>query len=99
MEAGLAADLGRNAQPQPTDVMLRRSDRISKQNERMSMSTSGAAVNSVMTLQTDPSRRLSRSKPKGRRTGNKSDPSPVRPRGISKRQENNFSQKRTKIRN
>ncbi len=97
LEADLAADLGRNAQPQPTDVMLRRSDRISKQKERISTSTSSAAVNSAMISQTDPLRRLSRSEPKGRRTGKKSDPSPVKSRGISKRQESNFSRNRTKI--
>ena len=82
LEADLAADLGRNAQPQPIDVMLRRSDRISKQKERMSTSTSSAALSSVVILQTAS---FSRSKPRGRRAGNKSDPSLVKPRGISKR--------------
>ena len=82
LKADLAADLGRNAQPQPIDVMLRRSDRILKQKERMSTSTSSAALSSVVILQTAS---FSRSKPRGRRAGNKSDPSLVKPRGISKR--------------
>ena len=82
LEADLAADLGRNAQPQPIDVTLRRSDRILKQKERMSTSTSSAALSSVVILQTAS---FSRSKPRGRCAGNKSDPSLVKPRGISKR--------------
>ena len=82
LEADLAADLGRNAQPQPIDVMPRRSDRILKQKERTSTSTSSAALSSVVILQTAS---FPRSKPKGRRAGNKSDPSLVKPRGISKR--------------
>lgn len=96
LEAGLAADLGRSVQPPPTNIIMRKSDRISKQNERISTSTFTAAVNSAVILQTDPSRRLSRSKPKDRRAGNKSDSSPVKPRGISKRQESSFSRNRTK---
>lgn len=95
-EADLAVELGRNVKPQPTEVMLRRSDRISKQKERMSTSTSSAAFSSVVILQTAP---FPRSKPKGRVAGNKSDPSLVKPRGISKRQESNFSRNRTKIHN
>ncbi len=83
LEADLAADLGRNAQPQPTEVMLRRSDRISKQKERMSTSTSSAALSSVVILQTAP---FPRSKPKGRVAGTKPDRSWGKPRGISKRQ-------------
>ena len=98
LEANLAADLGRSVQTPTTNIIMRRSDQISQQKERKSMSTSSTAINSAMALQTDPSRRLSRSKPKGRRIGNKSDPSPARPRGISKRQDNKFSRKRTKIR-
>ena len=98
LEANLAADLSRSVQPPTTNIILRRSDQISQQKERKSMSTSSTAVNSAMALQTDPSRRLSQSKPEGRRIGNKSDPSPARPRGISKRQDNKFSRKRTKIR-
>ena len=98
LEANLAADLGRSVQTPTTNIIMRRSDQISHQKERKSMSTSSTAINSAMALQTDPSRCLSRSKPKGRRIGNKSDPSPARPRGISKRQDNKFSRKRTKIR-
>ena len=98
LEANQAADLGRSVQPPTTNIIVRRSDQISRQKERQSMSTSSTAVNSAMALQTDPSQRLSRSKRKGRRIGNKSDPSPARPRGISKRQDNKFSRKRTKIR-
>ena len=64
LEAGLAADLGRSAQPKPTDVMLRRSDRISKQKERMSTSNSSAALSSAP---------FPRSKPKGRVAGTKPD--------------------------
>ena len=85
LEASLAVGLGKSVQPPPTNIIMRRSDRISKQKEGMTPSTSSAAVNSAVILQTDPSRRLSRSKPKGRRAGNKSDPSLVKPRGISKR--------------
>lgn len=68
LEAGLAADLGGSAQPKPTDVMLCRSDRISKQKERMSTSTTSAAVSSVGILQTAP---FPWSKPKGRVAGTK----------------------------
>ena len=98
LEANLAADLGRSVPTPTTNIIMRRSNQISQQKERKSMSTSSTAINSAMALQTDPSRRLSRSKPKGRRIGNKSDPSPARPQGISKRQDNKFSRKRTKIR-
>ena len=94
LEADLAAELGRNAQPQPTEVMLRRSDRISKQEERMSTSTSSAALSSVMILQTAP---FPRSKPKGRVAGTKPDRSWGKPRGISKTQGRDHSRKRTKI--
>ena len=94
LEAYLAAELGRNAQPQPTEVMLRRSDRISKQEERMSTSTSSAALSSVMILQTAP---FPRSKPKGRVAGTKPDRSWGKPRGISKTQGRDHSRKRTKI--
>ncbi len=94
LEADLAAELGRNAQPQPTEVMLRRSDRISKQEERMSTSTSSAALSSVVIWQTAP---FPRSKHKGRVAGIKPDRSWGKPRGISKRQESNFSRNRTKI--
>ena len=94
LEADLAADLGRNAQPQPINVMPRRSDRILKQKERKSTSNSSAALSSVVILQTAS---FPRSKPKGRCAGNKSDPSLVKPRGISKRQESSFSRNRTKI--
>lgn len=68
LEADLAAELGRNAQAQPTEVMLRRSDRISKQKERMSTSTSSAALSSVVILQPAP---FPRSKAKGRVAGTK----------------------------
>ncbi len=94
LEADLAADLGRNAQPQPTEVMLRRSDRISKQKERMSTSTSGAALSSVMILQTAP---FPRSKSKGRVAGTKPDRSWGNRRGISKTQGRDHSRKKTKI--
>ena len=94
LEADLAAGLGRNAQPQPTEVILRRSDRISKQKERMSTSTSSAALSSVVIWQTAP---FSRSKYKGRVADTKSDRSWEKPRGISKRQESNFSRSRTKM--
>ena len=94
LEAYLAAELGRNAQPQPTEVMLRRSDRISKQKERMNTSTSSAALGSVVTLQTAP---FPRSKPKGRVAGTKPDRSWGKPRGISKMRGKDLSRKRTKI--
>ena len=94
LEADLAAGLEKNAQLQPTEVMPRRSDRISKQKQRMSTSTSSAALSSVVILQTAP---FPRSKTKGRVVGNRSDLSLVKPRGVSKRQESNFSRNRTKI--
>ena len=97
LEASLAVHLGKSVQPPPTNIIMRRSDRISKQRERMSMSTSSAVVNLAVLSQTDPLQRLSRSKPKDRHADNKSDPSPVKPRGISKRQESKFSRNRTKI--
>ena len=96
LEADLATELGRNTQPQPTEVMLRRSDRVSKQKERINTSTSSAALGSVVTLQTAP---FPPSKPKGRVAGTKPDRSWGKSRGISKRQESNFSRSRTKIRN
>lgn len=99
LKAGLAADLGRSVQPLTTNIIMRRSDRVSQQKERQSTSTSSTAVNSAMALQTDPLRRLSRSKPKDRHADNKSDPSPTKPRGISKRQESKFSRNRTKFHN
>ena len=99
LEASLAADLGKSVQPPPTNIIMRRSDRISKQRERMSISTSSAIFNSAVFSQTDPLRRLSRSKPKDSHADNKSDPSPVKPRGISKRQESKFSRNRIKTRN
>ena len=43
-----------NAKPQPTNVILRRSDRISKPKERMSTSTSSAELSSVVISQTAP---------------------------------------------
>ena len=94
LEADLAAELGRNRQPQPTEVMLRRSDRISKQKERRSTSTSSAALSSVVILQTAP---LPRSKPKGRVSGTKPDRSWGKPRGISKTRGKRLSRKRAKI--
>ena len=62
--------------------MPRRSDRILKQKERKSTLNSSAGLSSVVILQTAS---FPWSKPKGRRTGNKLDPSLVKPRGISKR--------------
>ena len=93
LEADLAAELQRNAQPQPIEVMLRRSDRISKQKEK-STSTSSAALSSVMILQTAP---LPRSKPKGRVAGTKPDRSWGKRRGISKTRGKRLSRKRAKI--
>ena len=88
LEADLAAELGRNAQPQPTEVMLRRSDRISKQKERMSTSNSSAALSSAP---------FPRSKPKGRVAGTKPDRRWGKPRGISKTQGRDLSRKRAEI--
>ena len=93
-KADLAAELGRNAQPQPTEVILRRSDRISKQKERMSTSTCSATLSSVVILQTAP---FPPSKSEGRVAGTKSDRSWGKPRGISKTRGRGFSRKRTKI--
>ena len=94
LEADLAAELGRNAQPQPTEIILRRSDRISKQKARRSTSTSGTALSSAVILQTAP---LPRSKPKGRVAGTKPDRSWGKSRGISKTRGKDLSRKRTKI--
>ncbi len=94
LETDLAADLGRNAQPESTQVILRRSDRISKQKERMSTSTSSAALSSVAILQIAP---FPPSKPKGRVAGTKPDRSWGKPRGISKTRGRDLSRKRTKI--
>ena len=88
LEANLAAELGRNAQPQPTEVTLRKSDRIWKQKERMSTSTSSAALSSAP---------FPRSKPKGRVAGTKPDRRWGKPRGISKTQRRDLSWKRTEI--
>ena len=94
LEADLAADLGRNVQPQPTEVILRRSDRILKQKERTSTSTCRATLSSVVILQTAP---FPRSIPKGRVAGTKPDRSWEKPRGISKTRGKDLSRKRTKI--
>ena len=94
LEADLATNLGRNAPPQSTEVMLRRSDRISKQKERMSTSTSSAALSSVMILQTAP---FPPSRPKGRVAGTKPERSRGKPRGISKTRRIDLLQKRAKI--
>ena len=92
--ADLTAELGRNAQPQPTEIMLRRSDRILKQKERISPSTSSAALSSVVILQTAP---FPRSKPKGGVAGTKPDRSWEKPRGISKTRGKDLSRRRSKI--
>ena len=88
LEADLAADLGRNAQLQPTEVTLRKSDRTWKQEERMSTSTSSAALSLAP---------FPRSKPKGRVAGTKLDRRWGKPRGISKTQGRDLSRKRTEI--
>lgn len=95
LESSLAVDLGKSARSPP--IILRKSNRISKQKERMSTSTSDTAVNLAVILKIEPLRSLSRSKPKDFLVGNKSDTSSVKPRGISKRQGSNFSRNRTKI--
>jgi len=82
LEAGLATNLGRSVQAQPTDVILRRSDRISYQKERTSTSTSSAAVNAMVILQTGLFPPPSRSQRKGRLAGI----GLAKPRGVSKRQ-------------
>ncbi|KAL8907054.1 MAG: hypothetical protein Q9207_001634 [Kuettlingeria erythrocarpa] len=98
LEANLAAGPG-NSTCSPLST-LRRSDRISKQRERSSTSTSNATASSAMILQAGPSRRLSQSKPKGRRTGNKSDASSgAKPRGISKRPQSKSLRTKTKTHN
>ena len=94
LEAGLAAELGRNGQPQPTEAILRRSDRISKQKERMSTSTSSAVLSSAVMLETAP---FSRPKPKGRVAGTKPDRSWEKPRGIPKMRGKDLSPRRSKI--
>lgn len=93
LEPSSAVDRGESVRSPP--IILRKSDRISKRKERMSTSTSSAAVMSAVFLHTDPLRR--RSKPKGRLAGNTSVTSLVKPRGISKREESNSSRNKTKI--
>lgn len=96
LEANLAAGPGNSARS--PSCVLRRSDRISKQKERISTSTSNATATSAMILHTGPSRRLSRSGSKGRRTGKKSDASSgAKPRGISKRPRSRSLRNKTKI--
>lgn len=94
LEADPAADLGRNAQPQPTEVILRRSDRILKQKEMMSTSISNTALSSVVISQTA---LFPRSTPKGRVASTKPDRSWGKPRGISKTRGKDLSRKRIKI--
>ena len=77
LEASLAVDLGDSARS--PRIVLRRSDRLSKQNEIKSMPISSAAVNSAVNLQPDRLRRLSRSKPKAPRNL-------AKPSGVAKRQ-------------
>ncbi|KAI4092454.1 MAG: hypothetical protein LQ339_007935 [Xanthoria mediterranea] len=96
LEATLAASPGNSARS--PSFTPRRSDRISKQRKRMSPSTSNTTATSAMILQTDPSRCLSRSKSKGRRTGKKSDASSgVKPRGILKRPQRKSLRNKTKM--
>lgn len=95
LKASLAVNLSKSAHSAP--IILCRSDQILKQNERMSLSTSSAAVNSAVILQTDLSQCLSWFKLKGCCAGNKSDLSSVKPWEIIKRQESNFSWNRIKI--
>ena len=97
LEANLAMDLGKSERSLP--IVLRRSDRLSKQKENMRTSSSDTAMNSTLILQTYSLQHFSRSKPKGRRAGNKSDASPAKRCGVSKRQESKFSRKRTRIHN
>ena len=94
LKASLAMDLGDSARSPP---IVGRSDRLSKQNEIKSMPASSAVVNSAVDLQSDPLRRLSRSKPKAPRTGNKLDSDLAKPSGVSKRQRKYILRNRTKV--
>ncbi len=96
LEVSSDVNLGKDEHSSPT--IPRKSDRISKQKQRINTPISVAAVNSAVILQSDMSRRPSRPKRKDRCAGNKPNTSSVeKPRGISKRHENNFSRKRTRI--
>ena len=88
LETGQIADLDKSARPPPSNIIMRRSDRILKQSD--------TALSPAGVLQIDPSRSLSRSKPKGRRTGNRLNPSPIKDRGITKRQNSSLSRNRNK---
>lgn len=54
LKADLATELERNAQPQLIEVMLRRSDRISKQKERINILTSSTKLSLVVILHIAP---------------------------------------------
>ena len=95
LEADLATDLGGDVQSQAVEVTPRRSNRILNQKEKVSTS-SGAASNPAMILQTAP---FPRSKRKGRVAGTKPDRSWEKPRGISKKLGRDSSRKRSKIPN
>jgi hypothetical protein len=95
LKSCLAVNLSKSARS--SSIILRRSDRIFKQKERMSTSTSDTAVNLIVILQIDLLRRLSRFKLKNRLVETKFDTSSVKFREISKRQKSNFSRNRIKI--
>ncbi|KAL8711502.1 MAG: hypothetical protein Q9220_004160 [cf. Caloplaca sp. 1 TL-2023] len=83
-----------------TALVLRRSDRISKQRRKPTISTSNTAVNPVLTLQSDPLRRLSQSRQKGRLARQASDlTSMVKPRGISKKRDSRLQRNGKRVHN
>ena len=95
LKVSLAVNLSKSACS--ASIILCRSDQISKQNERMSLSTSSAAVNSAVILQTDSSQHLSQSKPKGCCVSNKLNLSSVKPTlRNSKEAEKQFFMKQNK---
>ena len=95
LEADVATNVERNALPQPTETLLRRSDRISNQKETTSSSTSSSpALSSTKSLHTAS---LPRSRPKGQTTGMKSNSNQKKLRSVSKRRGTRLSQKRSKI--
>ena len=95
-DASPAVNLGNSIRSSP--IVLRRSDRVSKQKGRTKTSIAGTVMNPAVLSQTASPHHPPWLKSKGRRAGNKSGlSSSSKPQGISKRQKNNFPRNRNKI--
>ncbi|KAL8789112.1 MAG: hypothetical protein Q9195_006978 [Heterodermia aff. obscurata] len=98
LDASSAVDLNNSIHP-PT-IVLRRSNRLSKQNERMRALTADTSMDPAVLSQIASSRPLPRLKSKSHRAGKQSDLKPSdKPRGISKKQTSKPLRKRKKIHN